>query len=661
MTILPTYRSITRLVTIICMINLAVSTLYATTHAYAASARTIPAVRLGKDVTHHARSVTRLQKEDAQLQTTHFTREELQKTPVADLNSLFRQEQSIVRLSNSSGDANQTIVSIRGFGDNAAMNSLILVDGFPLVNPSLLAPNLNAILLADIERIDILQGSEGVMWGSQAIGGVVNIITRHPHELIANGTATFGSYNKQFYSAFLGDKFDHGVYSKGYGFLNRTHTYRDHNQQNDDGALLQAGVDYARGTFYLNLQSFRNTSFLPGALTQQQYDHHPRSASNFESFNRTQTNLYQFLSKHEFTDNWLLETRISRLDVNANGIASVPFTRYESANMINPRLIGIMPYAKITLGYNWNNSYFLLKNSAKPSKVTTQQNNLYAQAKIPLLKQLDFTVGARIALQDNQVYKKIDATSINRVIVSELGLAYYPTHAYQFFIRRAGNFRFPNAAEQIMTLASVTTLDAQTGVSYETGMIYSNQNLKSQLSLYQLALQNEIAFNPEKTAANPFGSFQNYNQTLRRGVTVTEQYAWNALLHFKTQLNYVDARFASGPYNGNVIPAVPAFNANVGVDYAWSEKWHSQYTALYTGPSFASRNEANRGGKLASYWLNNVALQYILKNYNFSFEVLNLLNQKYAIYTIFNAKTGANSYYPAAGRNYLLTAKVNLN
>ena len=88
-------------------------------------------------------------------------------------------------------DSSQTALSIRGFGDNAAANSLILVDGFPLANVSLLTPNFNSIALSDIERIDIIQGSQGSLWGNQAVGGVLNIVTRHPEKWLANAQIEF--------------------------------------------------------------------------------------------------------------------------------------------------------------------------------------------------------------------------------------------------------------------------------------------------------------------------------------------------------------------------------------------------------------------------------------------------------------------------------------
>ena len=58
--------------------------------------------------------------------------------------------------------------------------TLILIDGAPVGDPSMISNefDLNLIPLNQIERIEILKGSQSTMYGSDAIGGVINIITK---------------------------------------------------------------------------------------------------------------------------------------------------------------------------------------------------------------------------------------------------------------------------------------------------------------------------------------------------------------------------------------------------------------------------------------------------------------------------------------------------
>jgi len=86
-------------------------------------------------------------------------------------------------------------VSIRGssFG-----NALILIDGIPVNDPSLTSNyyDLNFINLNQVERIEILKGGQSTLYGSDAVAGVINIITKKAGDkpLSVQAIAKAGSY-----------------------------------------------------------------------------------------------------------------------------------------------------------------------------------------------------------------------------------------------------------------------------------------------------------------------------------------------------------------------------------------------------------------------------------------------------------------------------------
>jgi len=74
------------------------------------------------------------------------------------------------------GDTGQNIsLGIRG---STAGQVLILVDGVPVNDPQLGGLDLNTISLDNIERVEIVRGGASALYGADAVGGVMNIITR---------------------------------------------------------------------------------------------------------------------------------------------------------------------------------------------------------------------------------------------------------------------------------------------------------------------------------------------------------------------------------------------------------------------------------------------------------------------------------------------------
>src|SRR5690606_38294166 len=119
-------------------------------------------------------------------------REQIEASASSDLLDVLR-SQAGVQIRDIMGDGKRAAISLRGFGENAINNTLVLVDGRRLKQPALAGPDLTSVPLSNIERIEIIRGAGTVLYGDQAVGGVINIVTRTPDKREAYLEASRGS------------------------------------------------------------------------------------------------------------------------------------------------------------------------------------------------------------------------------------------------------------------------------------------------------------------------------------------------------------------------------------------------------------------------------------------------------------------------------------
>jgi len=145
-----------------------------------------------------------------------------------------------------------TSVRIRGA---EADQTLVVIDGVRVNDPSSTGGGFNFgnLLSSSVERIEVLRGPNSVPWGSQAIGGVVNIITAAPTEGIqARANAEYGYADSVFASAGVSGKSGPVSGSLTGGYLRTdgissaaSGTERDGYRQY--GATGRVGVEFAPG------------------------------------------------------------------------------------------------------------------------------------------------------------------------------------------------------------------------------------------------------------------------------------------------------------------------------------------------------------------------------------------------------------------------------
>jgi vitamin B12 transporter len=106
----------------------------------------------------------------------------------------------------------------------ATSNTLILLDGVPVADPSYINSyfDLNNINPTQVERIEILKGAQSTLWGSDAVAGVINIITKKgaKSSFSPNIQLSYGSYETFRANAGLNGSLKNFTYNLQYGYTN---------------------------------------------------------------------------------------------------------------------------------------------------------------------------------------------------------------------------------------------------------------------------------------------------------------------------------------------------------------------------------------------------------------------------------------------------------
>ena len=173
--------------------------------------------------------------EDATIPVTVIGREQIEQSLATDLSEILRFEAGI-DIGRNGGPGQATSVFLRGTESN---HTLLLIDGVR-VNPGTIGgAAFQHIAPEIIERVEIVKGARSSLYGTEAIGGVINVITRQAETNSIDASLGYGSFNTT--SGNVSGGFAHERGSMGATI----------NWQDTDGYEIRTDSDITRG--YNNL------------------------------------------------------------------------------------------------------------------------------------------------------------------------------------------------------------------------------------------------------------------------------------------------------------------------------------------------------------------------------------------------------------------------
>lgn len=248
---------------------------------------------LDVDITSAAKKTQKVSETAAAISV--ISQDEIRRSSATTLPELLR---LVTGLQVVQTNAHTWSIGARGFNDIYASKLLVMIDGRSIYTPEFSGVSWHSqdTVLEDIERIEVIRGPGGTIWGANAVNGVINIITKNAKDT-QGGLLSIGSGNidRAFGSVRYGDKLNENTYMRVYAKGMQDEPFKN-GKMNDDWWSQRAGM---------RLDS--NTSGSTHWMLQSETHHVERS--NYKFFSRDPTTQVARGShllgsvKHEISEN----------------------------------------------------------------------------------------------------------------------------------------------------------------------------------------------------------------------------------------------------------------------------------------------------------------------------------------------------------------------
>lgn len=569
-------------------------------------------------------------------------RAEIERNAGRDLSQILNQ-QSGIRVNDSFGaPSNGRILYMQGA---AATNTLILIDGLAINDPS--GPgglfDLRLLSTDSVERIEIIKGSQSTLYGTDAIAGVINIITRKGGEdpISGSGQLSYGSYDT--FDANLGVR---GAVSPDvrYNFsYNRESSQGISAAENSDDTGTFGNDGFGMNSFFgrVDLSPMENLTISPfiqystydgdydgGAFTdasnefslamfsprlQMVYDADKYKVNAEYSYTRTERTFVSSFGENEF------EGQFHNADI---------FGNYSLTNFV-----------KVLAGFNYQD--FVLPESedevmdgqgntqivtipVKDAQILSPYATLYLENWNGLSAELGYRLNNHSEYGNNSTYS--------------IAPSYQLTDRVKLFGTVTTGFKAPTLDELFGQFGANPELDPQKSLYMSTGIeaYLFDQSLKVSAQYFNREIDDLITY---VTFADMPSTYVNRDRQNDQGIELSADWIANHVITLGGWYNYLDGEITEEGENGSVTESNLirrpehsfGFRASVQpiehLTIRLNGEFNGERADLYFNPNtFLSEDVA-----LDSYMLVNVYAEYSLFNQQLTLfgDVKNLFNSDF--------------------------------
>jgi iron complex outermembrane receptor protein len=615
---------------------------------------------------------------------TVITEKDIENSNANTVVDLLRVEEGII-VRDLLGNGKTAQVDLRGFGETGPFNTLVLVDGRRVNEIDLSGVDWTQIPLDQIERVEIVRGSGGVLYGDNAVGGVINIITKTPAQKLAArlGTST-GSYGRNRGEVSVSGGIGNVLASLSSSY-DATNGYRDNGESRirDGGAKIV--YDMTDSLSVTIAGSHHHDDFgLPGSLSETELETNRRSTNNPLDNAETTDRYVKLGTDWDLGDRGKIIADLSYRD-RENKDAFVSFSSASDRDTmtwgVTPRYIweGDLADHENTLiagldifGSDLEADFFFGTPLAPSgfSQIEKNSYGFYANTELSLSDNLIFSLGARHERVQYDLEQEdllfglapLDETVRDHENAYSVGLTLLYGEKSSAFARFNRSFRFPLTDELVLfdflgtgSILVNSDIKPQVGKHYELGIRhFLTPDIELKGTLYRAEIEDEIFFNLT-TFSN-----ENHPETVHQGVEIGAKASFFDKATLFGNYTFEKATFEKAPFENNTIPAVPRHKANFGIqiyDVLPGVVLSADYR--FVGSSFVISDQANQFDKLNKYYTLNAKISYQWKWLTAFFGVNNLTDRTYSEYAALGGFPQDRTFFPAPERNWVAGLEAN--
>ena len=417
-----------------------------------------------------------------------ISRNQIERNFGKDLSQLLNEQAGIIINNAYSNPSSSKGVFLRGA---SGQYTLILVDGQPIQDPSGVGGAFDPRLfpLEQIERIEILKGSQSTLYGTDAIAGVINIISKKNLDdpIGVFGAASYGSLNTLKANLGLGGKTDMLDYNLSYQ-RDQTDGISEAEDQTGDQNFDEDG--FSQNTFQANigitpLEGLRISPF----VSYSDYDADFDGGAFTDGENTFETELFNTGVKTQFQgERFLLNANYSYAQTDRDFIS--PFFesafkgRFHNADVFGS--FGLNENIKLIGGLQFQH----LKSLDTTGTIANPSFNItspYLTLLVSDLNGLSLELGTRLN----------NHTLFGNQMTYSIAPAYQISDQWRVFGSYTTGFKTPTLFELYGNFGANEELQPQRSATWEAGVQFDlpQKGLQASLTYFQRQIEDIIIFN----------------------------------------------------------------------------------------------------------------------------------------------------------------------